>query len=135
MNRRKWIPWIKTAAAFLIMALHIAPFYILINMSLKSPQERTSKWLPPMEPFFDNYVNAVTVGNLFKAIGNTLFIVVCSVVIIVVTGAMAAYPLARKGTKKNKIILAFIVGVMMVPQLSVLVPLYKELVAMGGINH
>jgi raffinose/stachyose/melibiose transport system permease protein len=135
MNRRKWIPWIKTAAAFLIMALHIAPFYILINMSLKSPQERTSRWLPPMEPFFDNYVNAVTVGNLFKAIGNTLFIVVCSVVIIVVTGAMAAYPLARKGTKKNKIILAFIVGVMMVPQLSVLVPLYKELVAMGGINH
>lgn len=48
---------------------------------------------------------------------------------------MAAYPLSRHITRRNQIILTFIVGVTMVPQLSILVPLYKEMVALKGINH
>ena len=68
------------------------------------------------------------------AMWNTFQITALSVIIIVVAGAMAAYPLARKASRKNQIILTFIVGVMMVPQLSILVPLYKEMVTLKGIN-
>ena len=55
--------------------------------------------------------------------------------LIVLVGAMAAYPLSRVKTKMNRLILSFIVSVMMVPPLSVLVPLYKTMVAIGGINR
>ena len=135
MNKKKLISGLKTLAALLIIALHIAPFYIMINMSLKSASERTSRWLPPVKLYIQNYFNAMETGKLLRALGNTFFIVLCAVVIIVVVGAMAAYPLSRKTTRRNRLILAVIVGIMMVPQLSVLVPLYKEMVAMGGINR
>ena len=68
------------------------------------------------------------------AVFNTLLITVVAVVLIVLVGAMAAYPLSRVKTKMNRLILSFIVSVMMVPPLSVLVPLYKTMVAIGGIN-
>lgn len=135
MSKRKFLPYLKTLVALLIIGVHIAPFYILINMSLKAPSERTSRWLPPSSPYIQNYINAIESGNLLRAIGNTLIIVTCAVVIIVIVGAMAAYPLARKSSRRNRLILAFIVGVMMVPSLSILVPLYKEMVAIGGINQ
>ncbi|MBS6643009.1 MAG: carbohydrate ABC transporter permease [Clostridiaceae bacterium] len=125
----------KTLAAIFIIGLHISPFYIMINMSLKEAADRSSRWMPSLRPYIRNYAQAMEVGNLLRAMGNTLFIVLCSVVIIVVVGAMAAYPLSRHATRKNKIILTVVVGVMMVPQLSVLVPLYKEMVALGGINR
>lgn len=90
--------------------------------------------MPALQPHFENYVTAMEHGNLMSAMWNTFQITALSVIIIVVAGAMAAYPLARKATRKNQIILTFIVGVMMVPQLSILVPLYKEMVTLKGIN-
>lgn len=135
MKRKNIISLLKTLAALLIIGIHVAPFYIMINMSLKEPADRSSRWLPPKSLYIQNYFHAMEMGNLLSALRNTLFIVICSVAIIVVVGAMAAYPLSRQVSRKNKIILAFIVGIMMVPQLSVLVPLYKELVAMKGINR
>lgn len=135
MKKQKFILCLKSTAAVLIIALHIAPFYIMLNMSLKGSGERSSRWLPPVKPDFMNYLNAAKSGGLLHAMGNTLTIVFFAVTIIVLVGAMAAYPLARKETKWNKGILAFAVGIMMVPSLSVLVPLYKELVSMGGVNR
>ena len=121
--------WIFTLLALLIAALHISPFYIMINMSLKTLSDRSSRWMPALHPHFENYVTAME-----HAMWNTFQITALSVIIIVVAGAMAAYPLARKASRKNQIILTFIVGVMMVPQLSILVPLYKEMVTLKGIN-
>lgn len=126
--------WIFTLLALLIAAFHISPFYIMINMSLKTLSDRSSRWMPALHPHFENYVTAMEHGNLMSAMWNTFQITALSVIIIVVAGAMAAYPLARKASRKNQIILTFIVGVMMVPQLSILVPLYKEMVALKGIN-
>ena len=83
----------------------------------------------------DNFSTALAKGNLVHAVFNTLLITVVAVVLIVLVGAMAAYPLSRVKTKMNRLILSFIVSVMMVPPLSVLVPLYKTMVAIGGINR
>ena len=90
MKKKRWINRMKTLAALLIVALHISPFYIMINMSLKDLGDRSSRWMPALKPYFSNYVNAMRLGNLSRAITNTLLIVVLSVAIIVVAGAMAA---------------------------------------------
>lgn len=134
-NKKKKQNWIKTMAALLIIALHICPFYILLNLSFKQMSDRSSRWIPALKPYFQNYATAMEKGNLDRAISNTAVIVFFSVIIVVVVGAMAAYPLSRHNTRRNQFILTFVVGVMMVPQLSILVPLYKEMVALQGINH
>ena len=51
-----------------------------------------------------------------------------------ILGALAAYPLARRGIAVNKAIYAAIVALIMVPPLSILVPLYSFLTDLGGAN-
>ena len=133
--KKKDRTWLQTLVALLIIALHITPFYIMVNMSLKELSDRSSRWMPALHPYFQNYPTAIEHGNLLSAMWNTWIIAFLSVIIIVVAAAMAAYPLARKTSRRNRIILTLIVGVMMVPQLSILVPLYKEMVSLKGINH
>ncbi len=135
MLNRKKSDYVKTLVAGLIILFHLAPLYILCNMSLKSISDTGSKWALPKSLYFQNFITAADVGNLFLALKNTLVVVVFSVLIIVMISAMAAYPLSRLVSSTNKMILGFIVGIMMIPQLSILVPLYKELVAIKGINH
>ena len=135
MKIKKKTSIFKTIIAAIIIIFHLAPLYILCSMSLKSLSDTGSRWALPKALYFENFINAVEVGNLFTALKNTFIIVVVSVFIIVTVSAMAAYPLSRMATKRNRFILSFIVGIMMIPQLSILVPLYKQMVAMKGINH
>ena len=62
--------WIFTLLALLIAALHISPFYIMINMSLKTLSDRSSRWMPALHPHFENYVTAMEHGNLMSAMWN-----------------------------------------------------------------
>lgn len=101
MNKKKLISGLKTLAALLGSSRCTSRPYIMINMSLKSASERTSRWLPPVKLYIQNYFNAMETGKLLRALGNTFFIVLCAVVIIVVVGAMAAYPLSRKTTRET----------------------------------
>ena len=52
----------------------------------------------------------------------------------VVCSALAAYPLARNHSKLNKFVMAAILGVMMIPGLSIVVGVYMELVAFHMIS-
>ena len=65
---------------------------------------------------------------------NSVIVTVCTTLIVCVVGAAAAYPLARRATRFNKVISALILATMMVPPLSILVPLYTMLVNLGGAN-
>lgn len=131
--KTKW-NWLKSVIAVIIAGFFFAPFYIILSLSFKTRADRTSYWLFPSEPSFESYMYALDRGDIGLAIVNTLIVTVFSVVLILFLGAIAAYPLSRHKTKINKFILSCFVGVMMVPPLSVLVPIYKELVSMGGIN-
>jgi len=117
-----------------IAFIHIIPFYVLINMAFKSPTETTSKWRFPVHASWDNFVNAWQEADLSRAIFNNIFITVCAVALVVVVGALASYPLARHQSKLNTFIYTVSVACLIVPALTILVPLYKFIVDLGGIN-
>ena len=112
--------WLKSIIAIVISLFFFAPFYIILSLSFKSRADRTSYWLFPENPTFDAYAYALDKGDIWLAICNTLIVTVFSVVLVLVLGSIAAYPLARHKTRMNKLILSAFVGVMMVPPLSVL---------------
>ncbi len=118
----------------MILLIHFVPFYILISVSFKKQMDLSSRWSFPNYIHVENFILALEKGNLLRALGNTMIITVISVILIVMVGSMAAYPLSRVKSKSNRILLSIILAVMMIPPLSVLVPLYKTLVAMKGIN-
>jgi raffinose/stachyose/melibiose transport system permease protein len=59
---------------------------------------------------------------------------VVSTILVCVLGALAAYPLARRKTPANTAIALLILGMIMVPPLSILVPLYTLLNQLGALN-
>lgn len=118
-----------------IILVYLSPLYILVGISFKSQADLSSKWKLPAVPTLDNFRVAIQEGGILGAILNSLCITVGVVFLIVMLGSLAAYPLARKRTKFNNGIKAFILGIMMVPPLSILVPLYSTLVDLGGINQ
>ncbi|REJ04085.1 carbohydrate ABC transporter permease [Microbacterium bovistercoris] len=119
----------------LAVLLQLLPFYITVTTSLKAKSDLSSQWLFPFGDWYlQNFATAVQQGHILRAIGNSALVTVVSTVLVCVIGALAAYPLARRATIGNRLVLAGIVGLIMVPPLSILVPLYSMLVQMKGVN-
>lgn len=114
-----------------ICILHLIPIYITIIASVKEMSDFSSYWVLPKKLFLDNYKVALEQGKMIAAFQNTIIITFFSVLFIVILAAMASYPLARNRTKLNKTVMKSILAIMMIPPLSLLVPLYSF---MGSIN-
>lgn len=132
---KKRKPWLwRLPIILIILAIYLAPIYVLIGVSCKSQSDVSSYWKLATSVCTDNFKNAIVEGKILLGIGNSAIITVCSVLLITFIGALAAYPLTRRRTKFNKFIKAFTMGIMMVPPLSILVPLYSTLISIHGVN-
>lgn len=119
----------------LVAALQLIPFYVTITTATKARTDLSSQWLFPLSGFtWENFQTAVDEGNILRAIGNSALITVSATTLVCVLGVLAAYPLARRRTRLNAIVLALNVGLLMIPPLSILVPLYSFVNQIGGLN-
>ena len=132
---RKGRSWWRIPVALVILAVFLSPFYILLSVAFRSPQDLSSYWIFPSELHLENFQNAIEEGDILLSIFNSLVITVGAVFLVTVIGALAAYPLARRRTKLNMGIKGFAFGIMMVPPLSILVSLYSVMVQLQGVNH
>ncbi|MFC6552454.1 carbohydrate ABC transporter permease [Cohnella cellulosilytica] len=123
------------ASLVAIGALHLVPFYILLNLALKSPTAFRSLWLPPREIRMANFAEAWVNANLGRALLNNVIITAVSIGLVILIGAIASYPLARYRTRLNNAVYSLFIACMIVPNLTVLVPLYKLIVDLGGMNQ
>lgn len=118
----------------LIAIFYIIPFYILISMSLKKTSDTSSKWAFPNYIYLDNFKNSWDNAHLGTAIVNNLIITFGSLLLLILIGACASYPLARHRCRKNSIVYSLIISCMVVPALTILVPLYKFIMDIHGMN-
>ncbi len=122
MIKRKW-KYLGIALLLLFVVIQLLPFYIASTVAFKPMSDMSSRWIFPIANLsLKNFEIAIERGNIFNAMKNSLIVTVTSVFFICILGSMAAYPLARVKTKLNTIIMIFILGLMMIPPLSTLVP-------------
>ncbi|MDO3676271.1 carbohydrate ABC transporter permease [Paenibacillus ehimensis] len=125
-------------AAFLlslaIAFIHILPFYILVTTALKPMSDLSSKWLLPKTIDWSNFTDSWSGSNLGQAFFNNIFITTVSLLLIVIVGACASYPLARNQTKLNKAMYMLFISALIIPPLTILVPLYKFFIDIQGMN-
>jgi raffinose/stachyose/melibiose transport system permease protein len=114
--------------------IQLVPFYVAVTTAFKPVNDLSSQLVPPHQLFFGNFLTALNQGNILRAVGNSILITVISTVLVCLLGAMAAYPLARRLTAVNKTVSLVIVGLIMVPPLSILVPLYTMMNQLHAIN-
>lgn len=135
-TRSSW-PARVAIGAFVLLAvlLQMLPFYVTVTSSLKARSDLSSQWTLPFGSWYvQNFATAIEQGHILRAIGNSAIVTVSATVLVCLLGALAAYPLARRPTLPNRLILAGIVGLIMVPPLSILVPLYSMMSSLNAIN-
>ncbi|QHW30963.1 carbohydrate ABC transporter permease [Paenibacillus rhizovicinus] len=132
--RRSRSVWL-TFLSLVICLIHILPFYILLTTSFKAADDLSSKWVMPGYLFLDNFSNAWREASLATAFRSNIIVTAVSVLLIILVGSIAAYPLARYQTRWNQFIYAVFVSALIVPPLTILVPLYKFMVDIGGMNQ
>ena len=127
---------IGEATMLLICCIFLLPFYYLVVNTFKNQQEASSAPMAlPVTVSFENYIKAFDSMDFFRSFGNSLLITAVSVTVIVLFGAMAAYPIARRKHKVYKgILLYFLLGYM-VPAQTIMVPLYLTLQKMHLLNN
>ncbi|WP_313357437.1 carbohydrate ABC transporter permease [Microbacterium sp.] len=117
-----------------IAVLQLLPFYFGLTTASKPKTDLSSPWIFPGEIHWTNFATAMQQGNILQAIGNSALVTVVSTVLVCLLGALTAYPLARRVTRGNRLIYACIISLIMIPPLSVLVPLYTLMKDLGGLN-
>ena len=103
-------------------------------MALKPQTDLSSHWTLPSAAKWGNFAEAAVAGDLGMAAINTLIITAGATALVVLIGAAAAYPLARNRSRLNAVVSGFILSIMMVPAMSLLVPLYVLLVKFRAVS-
>lgn len=135
MKKEKRNLAIAEIALIALAVIWFIPIYYLIVTTLKTPQEATQNPLGlPSTFLFENYISAWKDMQYPRAFGNTLFITICAVGLVVIFGSMAGYALARTKSKLgNSIFLLFLAGLTVPFQMNI-VSLYKIVKNLGLMN-
>lgn len=123
------------AVLALFCVVQLVPFYLALTTAFKKQTDLSSVWLFPFSgATADNFKMAVEEGGVLRAMSNSAIVTIVATVLTCVIAALAAYPLARRRTGFNRAIEVVILTIMMIPPLSILVPLYSMLNQMNLLN-
>lgn len=127
MKKSNVIPKLISAIISIFLGLlFISPFYIIIINSFKTKKELFNSTLAlPSKFMLDNYKEAFQRLDFLLALRNSLFVTVCSVVVIIIISSMAAWMLERTKSKLSNIVLMIFVAAMLVPFQAVMLPLIR----------
>ncbi|WP_232664935.1 carbohydrate ABC transporter permease [Pseudonocardia sp. TRM90224] len=115
--------------------ISLVPLVWAVLTAFKTDREIfTSPWGLPGEWRFDNFVRAWTNAEIGKYFINSTIVVVASVVLVMLFGAMVAYVLARYEFPGRNIIYYAFVGGMTFPIFLALVPLFFIVQNLGMID-
>ncbi|WP_251448115.1 carbohydrate ABC transporter permease [Vermiculatibacterium agrestimuris] len=84
------------------------------------------------EPIY--FLTGPTVPAAFRWLINTVFMAVTAMILTCITAAMAGYALAKKRFRGRAILFSLIICAMALPKQVILIPLLKEMSALGLMN-
>ncbi|MEG2087930.1 MAG: carbohydrate ABC transporter permease [Angelakisella sp.] len=119
----------------LITTLFVFPFYWVITGSVKLQQETVAlpPKLLPQNPTLENYA-ALFRQPAWQWLFNSIFIAGVTMILVCLVSASAGYVLAKKRFYGGKFLFALFIMAMALPKQVVLVPLVRQVNAMGFHN-
>ncbi|ARF75174.1 carbohydrate ABC transporter permease [Streptomyces sp. NPDC012600] len=120
-----------------IAAVMIFPVYWLVISALRPNREIRSydQTLWPSSITFDNFERAINQPNFATAIQSSLIVAVTAVVGGMIIATLAALAIGRFRFFGRKPLLLIMILVQMLPPTAMLIPIYAQLNAMGGIDE
>jgi len=131
---------VLAAVMVVVAALWLMPAAWVLVTSLKHAENiirMPPEWIP-WPPTLAHYVEVLFSSSRTARIGraflNSVIVSLSSVAVVVITSAMAAYPLARMQFRGRDAIFALLVGSLMIPNAVVLVPQYVLIQRLGWLS-
>jgi multiple sugar transport system permease protein len=121
-RRRSIALW---AAVAVIVSFCLAPFYWLVNVSLKKGSDLSSASAVPRNPTLDNYVSIFVDTDFARALLNSVVVATSTTVIALLIGTGAAYALARLPLRRKHYLLFLMLAISTFPPISIAAPLFK----------
>ena len=134
---RRWILALVMMAAAVVWLLPMV--WVLVNSLKLTPNiiRMPPEWIPwPMtgEHYWQVLFSASRSARIGRSFINSGIIAIGSVALVLLTSAMAAYPLARMRFPGRNLIFAVMVGSLMVPNVVTLVPQYILVQQLGWLS-
>ena len=117
------------AVGLVVFVVMIFPVYWMISTAFK-PDDKIVALVPqwiPTSPTLAHFGNAIHRPYFWDDVKNSLIIVSVTVAISIVVAFLAAVALARYGFSGRKLFVVLVIGIQMLPQAGLIIPLYVVL--------
>jgi multiple sugar transport system permease protein len=138
-SARVWRALITVIMVVLAIAWLLPAVWVLVT-SLKLTENIVRvppEWIPwpvTIEHYGEVLFSSSRTARIGRAFLNSIVVSLGSVAVVVLTSAMAAYPLARMRFRGRNVIFALLVGSLMIPNAVILVPQYVLVQRLGWLS-
>jgi raffinose/stachyose/melibiose transport system permease protein len=130
-KKRLLADWLVYAALTLAALFTLFPLLMALMNSFKTNGELLTDVMSWPQTFnFDNYVRTLDKMHYLRSLGNTLLLTVTSVTLIVLFSALAGWRLCRTKTRFSSALFSLFVFSMLIPFSSIMIPLYRVVLAL-----
>ena len=119
-----------------VLAILVFPVYWMVSTAFKPEGEIntvTPSWLP-LSPTLDHFRDAMNRPNFWDGVKNSLIIVCVAVALSMVLAFLAAVALAKFRFTGRKLFIVLMIGIQMLPQAGLIIPLYVVLARYHQVN-
>jgi N,N'-diacetylchitobiose transport system permease protein len=124
------------ALGLAVFVLMVFPVFWMISTAFKSNDQivsLTPTWLP-LHPTLSHFRDAIDKPFFWEDVKNSLIVVLVTVAISVALAFLAAIALARYGFTGRKLFVVLVIGIQMLPQAGLIIPLYVVLARYHQVN-
>src|SRR3954466_7892806 len=118
-------PWWLWVAVFAILVFCLAPFYWLVNVSLKTGPDLSGAAVVPPNPTLNNYKSIFQNNDFVHALGNSAIVSLTTTFLALVVGSFCAYALARLRFPAKFLLLALVLSITTFPPIAIATPVFR----------
>jgi N,N'-diacetylchitobiose transport system permease protein len=124
------------ALGIVIFVVLVFPVFWMLSTSLKD-NDQISSFTPtwfPRHPTLQHFEDAIHRQYFWTDVGNSAIVVLATVAIALVLSFLAAIALAKYGFSGRKLFIVLVIGIQMLPQAGLIIPLYIVLAGRHQVN-
>jgi len=133
-RRTRQTAW--NAVGLAVFVVMVFPVFWMISTAFKPTDEITSlnpTWIP-LHPTIQHFTDAIHRPYFWTDVKNALIVVVATVAISITLAFLAAIALARYGFSGRWLFIVLVIGIQMLPQAGLIIPLYVVLARYHQVN-
>jgi multiple sugar transport system permease protein len=128
------VPWWLWVAVAAIVVFCLAPFYWLVNISLKTGPDLSGSAVVPPSPTLDNYQSIFQNDDFVHALLNSAIVSLSTTVLALIVGSFCAYALARLRFSGKFLLLGALLSITTFPPIAIAAPIFKLWTDLGIFN-